>query len=216
MGRYRPPTLMSMSAREGEARTTGEPAVTAVAPRIEIRPIRAGDKQALKDGYERLSDSSRYRRFLSPHLSLTPAELRYFTEVDHHDHEALVAIDRASGHGIGVARYVRSRTDPDLAELAVAVSDDWQGQGVGTRLCEALAERARSEGIKSFTALMLADNDLMLNLVSELGVVHDVRSQQGTVELMVDLPDQNIGNVSRLLRAMARGEMDAVAPGAPR
>jgi GNAT superfamily N-acetyltransferase len=209
MDGYRPPTLTSMSARKGEATSSGEPAVTAVAPRIEIRPIRADDKRALEDGFERLSDSSRYRRFLSPHLSLTPAELRYFTEVDHHDHEALVAIDRASGHGVGVARYVRSRTDPALAELAVAVSDDRQGQGVGTRLCEALAERARSEGVKSFTALMLADNDLMLNLISELGVVRDVRRQQGTVELAVDLPDQSMGNVSRLLRATARGEMDA-------
>jgi hypothetical protein len=131
-----------MSAREGEAIPAGEAAVTAVAPRIEIRPIRADDKQALEDGYERLSDSSRYRRFLSPHLSLRPAELRYLTEIDHHDHEARVAIDRASG-------------------------------------------------VKSFTALVLADNDLMLNLISELGVVHDVRRQQGKVELIVDLPRTN-------------------------
>ena len=59
------------------------------------------------DAYERLSDESRYRRFLSPHKQLTDAELRYFTEVDHHDHEALVAGDPESGEWVGVARYVR-------------------------------------------------------------------------------------------------------------
>jgi hypothetical protein len=65
---------------------------------LEIRPIAAEDKETLSQGFERLSERSRYRRFLSPHRHLTPRELRYFTEVDHHDHEALV--DRAREEGI--------------------------------------------------------------------------------------------------------------------
>jgi hypothetical protein len=69
------------------------------------------------------------RRFLAPHGRLTESELRYFTEVDHHDHEALVAIDPNTGHCTGVARYVRSTDDPAVAELAVAVVDGWQRQG---------------------------------------------------------------------------------------
>jgi phosphoglycerate kinase len=177
---------------------------------IEIRPIRADDKQALREGCDRLSEYSRYRRFLSPHRSLTPDELSYFTELDHHDHEALVAIDAATGHGIGVARYVRSRVDPTVAELAVAVADDWQGHGVGGRLGEALVDRARSEGIERFSALMLADNEPMLNLIRDLGAVHDRHDGQGVVELSVDLPGAGSGDVSRLLRATARGDVQAV------
>ena len=182
---------------------------------IVIRAIRPADKQALRDGTDRLSERSRYRRFLSPHGSLTPAELTYFTEVDHHDHEALVAIDPITGEGIGVARYIRSPAHPDAAELAVAVADDWQHHGVGTRLAEALAQRARQEGITRFTALLFADNTPMLRLIKSLGIVHDVSVHQGIVELTVELPPDGVGSISQLLRATAAGELHAAGHPGP-
>src|SRR5947199_3263274 len=88
---------------------------------VEIRPIEPDDKDALARGFDRLSELSRYRRFLSPRGPLTQAELRYFTEGDHHDHEALVAVDPDTGEDVGVARVVRSTEDPNVADLAVAV-----------------------------------------------------------------------------------------------
>jgi hypothetical protein len=103
--------------------------MTTSSDRVEIRPIASEDKDALAQGFERLGEEYRYRRFLSPHDRLTGDELRYFTEVDHHDHEALVAIYPHTGAGIGVARYVRSNDGPSVADLAVAVVNDHQGQG---------------------------------------------------------------------------------------
>lgn len=178
---------------------------------LTIRPVRAEDKPALLEGFERLGASSRYRRFLSPHDRLTPAELRYFTEVDHRDHEALVAIDPRTGNGIGVARYVRSGEAPSTAELAVAVVDDWQGHGVATRLVSALADRARQEGIAVFTALVLADNELMLNLARDLGEVRTLHREHGTVELAITLPERGPGRVRQLLRAVAAGQLTPFA-----
>lgn len=116
---------------------------------LAIRPISPEDAQALAAGFARLSDRSRYRRFLSPHSRLRAGELRYFTQVDHHDHQALVAIDAETEAGVGVARYIRSKDDATLAELGVAGVDEWQGRGVGTVLVTALAQRAREEGIRS-------------------------------------------------------------------
>jgi GNAT superfamily N-acetyltransferase len=174
---------------------------------VEIRPIEPGDKDALARGFDRLSERSRYRRFLSPRGPLTDAELRYFTEVDHHDHEALVAVDPETGEGVGVARFIRSLEDRRIAELAVAVADDWQGRGVGTLLTAELAKRARDEGITCFTALALAENDAMLGLLQELGKVRTGPTQLGTVELAVDLPDEGISRLRRLLRAVARGDI---------
>jgi GNAT superfamily N-acetyltransferase len=174
---------------------------------LEIRPISPEDAPGLAAGFARLSDQSRYRRFLSPHRRLSSGELRYFTEVDHHDHEALVAIDRELGEGVGVARYIRSKDDPAVAELAVAVIDDWHGLGVGTRLVVALTHRAREEGINSFTALVLAENELMLNLLADLGRVRVLHREHGTVELTVELPQTGIGHLKRLLRALASGEV---------
>jgi GNAT superfamily N-acetyltransferase len=175
--------------------------------RLVIRPIGADDKQRLAAGFEKLSDRSRYRRFLSPHPRLSDEELRYFTEVDHHDHEAMVALDPETGEGVGVARYVRSENDPTAAELAVTVIDDWQGRGVGGRLATALAERARKEGIHRFTALMLAENELMLNLLRDLGEVRELQTEQGTVELAVELPESGLDRLRALLRAVARGDL---------
>ena len=177
------------------------------APQVEIRPIEPDDRDALARGFDRLSEQSRYRRFLSPRGPLTEAELTYLTEVDHRDHEALVAVDPDTGEGVGVARFVRSGEDPNVAELAVAVADDWQGHGVGSLLAGELAKRAREEGITCFTALALAENGAMLGLLHELGEVRTGETRLGTVELAVDLPDEGVGRVRRLLRAVARGDI---------
>jgi GNAT superfamily N-acetyltransferase len=177
-------------------------------PPVEIRPIEPDDKQALRDGFERLSERSRYRRFLAPHGTLSTEELRYFTEVDHHDHEALVAIDPVSGEGVGVARYVRLPEDPARAEMAVAVLDDWQGKGVGTRLVMELARRARSEGVTGFTALLLAQNNEMLALMRELGDVQILERGLGTVNVTVDLPERGLGRIPGLIRAVAAGRLE--------
>jgi len=177
------------------------------APRVEIRPIEPDDRDALARGFDRLSEQSRYRRFLSPRGPLSQAELSYLTEVDHRDHEALVAVDPEAGEGVGVARFIRSSEDPAVAELAVAVADDWQGQGVGSLLAAELAKRARDEGITCFTALALAENDAILGLLQDLGEVRTGRTQLGTVELAVDLPDDGISRLRRLLRAVARGDV---------
>ena len=177
------------------------------APHVAIRPIEPDDRDALARGFDRLSEQSRYRRFLSPRGPLSQAELSYLTEVDHRDHEALVAVDPEAGEGVGVARFIRSSEDPAVAELAVAVADDWQGQGVGSLLAAELAKRARDEGITCFTALALAENDAILGLLQDLGEVRTGRTQLGTVELAVDLPDDGISRLRRLLRAVARGDV---------
>jgi GNAT superfamily N-acetyltransferase len=154
---------------------------------LEIRPIEPSDKAALVAAVEQSSDDAIYHRFLNPHGRLTAAELRYFTEVDHRDHEALIAVDPASGIGVGVARYVRDLERRDSAEIAVSVLEAWQGRGVGKALLRRLADRARAENVSRFTALMLADNRPMRRLLEDLGEPVILATGPGTVELAVDL-----------------------------
>ena len=47
--------------------------------------------------------------------------------------------------------------------------DEWQGRGLGTVLSRLLAERAREEGIEAFTALLLAANEQMHDVLAALG-----------------------------------------------
>src|SRR3954468_3885847 len=84
---------------------------------VEIRPIGVGDESLIRDGFAKLSAQSRSSRFVYAKAVLTENELHYLTHVDHHDHEALVAVRRTNGAGLGVARYVRDNDNPTSAEV---------------------------------------------------------------------------------------------------
>jgi GNAT superfamily N-acetyltransferase len=125
-------------------------------------------------------------RFLTGKKELSGAELRYFTDVDHHDHEALGALSAADGRGVGIARYIRHADDPQAAEIAVTIVDDWQGRGLGTELLARLSGRARSEGIHRLTALVAADNVAMAGLLRNMSASLVGRSP-GTAEYEITL-----------------------------
>jgi EmrB/QacA subfamily drug resistance transporter len=164
----------------------GETVVLRDKSAVLIRQVQSADAPLLADGFGRLGDASRQMRFLGKKKELSALELRYFTDVDHHDHEALGALDYADGRGVGIARYVRDTNDPQAAEIAVTIVDDWQGRGLATELVAQLSDRARSEGIRRFTALVSADNiavaRLLRNISAEL-----IRYGPGTVEYEIAL-----------------------------
>lgn len=169
-----------------------------------IRPIRPDDKEALLAGFERLSDDSRYKRFLTPMETLTRSQLAYLTEVDHRDHEALIAYEMATSDAIGVGRYVRE-AGTDEAEAAVTVADSWQGLGLGTALTRILAGRAVEEGISRFTALLLADNAEMIGLLEGVGHVHVTDREGETLQVVVPLAPDLVQDpaLRSVLRAVA-------------
>lgn len=174
--------------------------------RVAVRPVRPSDKENIADGFSRMGERSRYQRFMTVQDALSTGELRYLTEVDHHDHEALLAFDAESGEGLGVARFVRSQADPTAAEAAVAVVDAWQRRGLGTALTALLAERAREEGIERFTALLLASNDAMMGMLRRLGPIRVVSRDGPVVEAEMDLPPKGIGEqIAGVLRVAASG-----------
>jgi GNAT superfamily N-acetyltransferase len=172
--------------------------------RVAIRPIAPGDKALIAAAFAALSPDSRYRRFFTPLEALDQPRLAYLTEIDHHDHEALVAIEPEDGTCVGVARFVR--VDAEGAEPAVAVADRWQRRGLGTALLERVADRARAEGIVRFSGAVLAENHDAIRLVERLA--------GGTLELQgpevrfdVALPERaGVGSALRdLLRGVAAG-----------
>jgi len=201
---------MPLTPSTGELVALGAPIVLRDGSRIRLRQGHSSDKQLLLRGFERLSPESRYRRFLAATPELREGTVRYLTEIDHHDHEAIIALDERTGEGIGVARYVRDPQRPGVAEVAVTVIDDWQGRGLGTLLLEVLSARAREEGITTFTALMLATNQEMMDLFEALGPVRIVDREVGTVEIEMPNPEVGLSPVlKKLLRVAARNDLAA-------
>lgn len=170
-----------------------------------IRPVEADDGDLMAEGFYRLSARSRQLRFLSARNRLSRADLAYFTQVDHHDHEAIAAVDPEDGRGLGVARYIRSSRDPDCAEVAVTVVDDWQHRGLGRELLARITQRARDEGIGKFTALVASDNLVVAALLRDSGAaVRQLHQEGGETEYLIDLPRQGVGqDLAKLLRAFA-------------
>jgi GNAT superfamily N-acetyltransferase len=175
---------------------------------MRARPIGPHDRDTLQRGVEALSPESRYKRFLSPAPRLSSSQLDYLVNVDHHDHEALVAMTE-DGDPAGVGRWVRLKDEPTAAEVAVVVNDDWHGRGVGTGLLKALAARAREEGIDHFTATALAENHQIIDLLEELGPAHVTPIGSGLVEMRIELPtDCEDGTPLRsALRRAAKGQL---------
>lgn len=156
--------------------------------RVIVRPISADDKGLIAWGISQLSRESAYLRFFSGRTKLSAGELRYLTEVDHVDHEALVAVlaDQPDVL-VGVARFVRQTDDHEAAEVAVTIGDPFQGQGVGTELLELLMEAARERGVRRFVAIMLAENTGAHKLFGSAGKVLEVRRDGAEVRLVFDL-----------------------------
>jgi RimJ/RimL family protein N-acetyltransferase len=177
---------------------------------IAIRPLEPGDKPLLVEGLRRMSEESRYRRFLAPKPSFTSAELAYLTEIDHRDHEALIAIDPERGDPVGVARYVRDSQQPQVAEAALAVVDEWQHRGVGTALLRHLIARARQEDVRRFRASVLADNQAMFRLLDQPDLQPAGRENSGPGVQVAEfdlVPESGWRHLLDALRAAARGDL---------
>ncbi|HEX7268439.1 MAG TPA: GNAT family N-acetyltransferase [Streptosporangiaceae bacterium] len=180
------PGWRRLPGRRPRPAVRGRPVALRDGSKVLIRQVQPADAPLLAAGFARLSDKSRRMRFLARKDQLSAAELRYFTDVDHHDHEALGALDQAGGRGVGVARYVRDAEDPHAAEIAVTIVDDWQGRGLGTELVTRLCGRARAEGIHRFTALVADDNKAMAGLLRNMSA-NLVGRSPGTVEYEITL-----------------------------
>jgi acetyltransferase len=134
--------------------------------RVRVRPMRPEDAELEKRFVEKLSDRSRYQRFMQHLEHLTPAMLARFTQLDYDRELALVA--QWHSEFIAVGRYA-PRPDGESAEFALVVADEWQGKGVGRALLEKLCEAAREAGYKALFGYILGANHEMLDLARRLG-----------------------------------------------
>jgi RimJ/RimL family protein N-acetyltransferase len=180
-----------------------------------IRPISPDDRWRLVEGLKQLSPRSRYLRFHADLDAFTDEQLTYLTEVDHHDHEAFVALDPddLDAPGFGVARYVRLADDPSVAEAAVTVVDAHHGKGVGTTLLRILATAAIENGIRTFRNYVLAENEAMLEVFDQVGARRQ-EVEPGLLQVDVALPDDPamlpVPGISELFREVARGLLPPV------
>ena len=138
--------------------------------RLEIRALASEDRSDLIAAVARTSAESLRRRFFVPKRSFTDQETAFFLNVDFVNHVALVAVLEEGGRPViaGGGRYIVMR--PGEAEIAFAVVDQYQGQGIGKALMRHLATIAQTASLKRLSAEVLAENVPMLRLFEQSGL----------------------------------------------
>src|SRR3954469_25734499 len=143
---------------------------------LRLRRPGPDDTDALLEFFAGLSDRSRYLRFHGVR-TVEDALVRPYS-----DPERGSLVGTIGERIVAVAEYARLR-DPRSAEVAFAVADDLQGRGVGTRLLEQLALRAKAAGIDEFVAEVMHDNDAMLHVFRDAGFEVTRAVAEGEVEV---------------------------------
>jgi len=159
--------------------------------KVQLRPIVAEDEPLLHDAVSAMSERTVYFRFFSPIKRMSDALAHRLAVVDYNDRFAIVATSRkptAKERIVGVARYDRA-PQTDVAEVAVAVIDEFQRRGLGSVLLAELARVARAHGIRTFQLIVLPENREMLGLLRKMGWIHQAKLAGGVYEISFELPD---------------------------
>jgi RimJ/RimL family protein N-acetyltransferase len=155
--------------------------------RVEIRALRPDDRDDLIAAVGRTSDQSLYRRFFGARRGFSEREIAFFVNIDFVNHVALVAVADEGGRPliVGGGRYVV--VQPGKAEVAFAVVDRYQGQGIGATLMRHLAAIARTAGLDELIAEVLPDNIAMLKVFEKSGLRVSTRREPRVVHVALGL-----------------------------
>jgi hypothetical protein len=177
---------------------------------ILVRPIRPADAPRIKEGWRKLSQLARRRRFANDTPELSDEEVGSLVRVDGRDHVAWGALDlaRPDEPGIGVARYIRLNGDPEAADVAITIADAYQGRGAGFVLQACLHLTAHRNGIRTFFYDVASDNERIVGHIKAMGALHSGRADNiDRLEMPVyhrawDIPSSN--DVARRFAAVFR------------
>jgi ribosomal protein S18 acetylase RimI-like enzyme len=161
--------------------------------KVHVRPIVPEDEPLLHEAVAAMSERSVYFRFFSPLKRLPDAFAHRLAVVDYNDRFALVGTTHKppgkerKERIVGVARYDRI-PGTEMAETAVAVVDEFQRRGLGSALMTILGKVAREHGIKTFTLIVLPENQQMLGLLRKMGWIHRAKLSGGVYDISFELP----------------------------
>jgi RimJ/RimL family protein N-acetyltransferase len=156
-----------------------------------IRVAAAADRDKFVAAFEKLEANSIYTRFFSARKSLSAAELDRLGATDFVNGVTLAALVGSAPDEtvIGGASYVAlpSGGSTRSAEVAFTIEEDYQGQGLASKLLSTLVGIARQYGIGRFEADVLAGNASMLKVFERSGLPLSKARDGGVIHLVMDL-----------------------------
>jgi acetyltransferase len=110
--------------------------------------------------------------------------------VDYDREIALVAesTDAAGEPSVmGVARMSKIHGKSDEARMSILIGDPYQGIGLGGELIRRAVEVARSENIARMSAILTADNQVMIHIFKKLGFEIVPLAEENLVAAVIQL-----------------------------
>jgi RimJ/RimL family protein N-acetyltransferase len=161
---------------------------------VTIRAVRPDDKQLINTAFHNLDPETVYTRYFRYKNQLTDEDLKWATELDFENDVALVVTlqDGDREVVIGGARYSLLRTDPEAprrAEIAFTVEEDYQGQGIASRLMRHMIRIARDKGVASLEAEVLSRNKAMCVVFERSGLPMKKKYEDDVIYLSMSLAE---------------------------
>ena len=156
---------------------------------VTVRPARAGDAPSIQDLFFRLPAEDVRTRFFRYLRSLTDEMAQHLCNVSYREEMAFAAVvgDPESERIVGTSSYFLD-LQTGLADVAYMVDPEWQGAGLGGVLQARTMEYARANGVRGFTADVLATNTAMLAVFRRAGCHMTTRLVEGTYEVQMLFP----------------------------
>lgn len=161
--------------------------------KVRIRHICPTDAALLVDLFHHLSPETRRFRFFTalPDLpdDILWREARRYADFNEQKQAAFIALVDEEGkeHAIGVVRLVLDKHDPDTAEFAIVLRDDYQREGLGTIMLDLLIQLALVRGIKRLRGISLADNEGVHRLIQRCGFPVSSHTSHGETTQIIHL-----------------------------
>jgi len=156
-----------------------------------VRPVLPTDAAMLQSFVRSMSATTRRNRFHGAIADLPEHVMRYMTQVDYVSHLAFIGEvrERTEPHQVAEARWVRRADEPDHADFAIAIDDDYQLSGLGTRLMDVLQRSAAAKGIHRLCGHVLKSNQRMIRWLEAHGwtMQHDP-ADHAVVNVELPLP----------------------------
>ena len=146
---------------------------------VTIRPLRNGDLETVTAVLAALSDESRRLRFGTTAFPRR-TDLEVLARADASRH---VLVAHADHRPIGIA-HLALESDRRVAEIAVAVADEWQRVGVGSELLRLMTSDASLLGIRHIRAIVRLENRASLSMMRRVLRIVSRRVEGGELELV--------------------------------
>lgn len=151
-----------------------------------LRPIRPEDENLFSELFKSFSEETMRFRFFQIIKDVTHETLTRYCNIDYDREMAIVAETQGEKKRIiGVVRLI-SEPGRNSGEFAVVVGDEWQGQGLGSKLLDYIIEIGKEMKLETIYGYVDSENVKMVHLCTAKGFRTET-AEEGVTKIVLRL-----------------------------